>query len=507
MSKNYLSFLKSKKVLLIIAAVLVVGVFYYLFFANKNNGYETIIVKSGDFLQQVTVSGKIIATEDLNLSFEQSGSVKSVLVNSGDKVSKGKLMVSQDTFQLSSEAQEMQAGIDLQKAKLNQLLAGASDEDIKIVNDKVVSAKDDLENQYQSALITLNTSYNAIYNSYTLALYARNTYFSGNDEQSYAVQSAQNNLMSLMQEAKTNLEKANYGSQNDVDVAMDNVLLNLKNTYNYLKIIRDQCDQTSYYSKVTSTDKTSLDNQKININTASTSLISAIQNIDVYKASLSQAENQLSLKIAKPRATDIAVFEAQIKQAHAGLQNIYAQIRKKQIFSPINGVVTKVNAKTGSIFGPNELAVSLIGSGKFQIESYVPEIYISLIKIDNEANITLDSYGSGTIFKAKVILIDRAETIKDGVPTYKIKLEIEDDSKDIKTGMTANVVVTTEKKYDVISVPQGILKNRDGKKFIDVKDGDDIVEREVVLGNYSSSGQVEVISGLHEGDLVIISKK
>jgi len=504
MNKKINNFLKNKKTIYIMIAIILVGVIGYFFFSNKNNKNETLTLLPSEFLQQVSVSGKVVPIEDLNLSFEQSGMVKSVLVKVGDKVSSGKLIASQDTFQLSAQLLEMQAGIDLQKAKLNQLLAGASSEDIKIAEDAIFSAKENLKNAYQSSLVLLNTSYNAIYNAYTVSLYVKNNYFLGTDGQSIKVQGAQDNINDLMLESKLNLDKAILGTNNDIDSVMTKMSLNLMNTYNYLKIIREQCDLDIYYSRVTSADKTSLDSQKNNINTASTGLVSNKQTIDSYKSALNQAENQLSLVSAKPRETDVAVFKAQIKQAEAGLQNIITQIRKKQIFSPINGTITKVNAKVGSVLNLQETAISLISNGKFQIESYVPEIYISLVKIGDKADVTLDAYGTDKIFKAKVVSIDPAETFKDGVSTYKTKLEFEDTNEDIKTGMSANLIITTEEKSNVISVPQGVIKSRNGKKYVEIKEGNNTVEKEIVIGDYSSSGQVEILSGLKEGDIVII---
>ena len=81
---------------------------------------------------------------------------------------------------------------------------------------------------------------------------------------------------------------------------------------------------------------------------------------------------------------------------------------------------------------------------------------------------------------------------------------MEDGNELVRDGMTANVVITTEKKDNTISVLQGVIITRDGKKFVKVLEGKNTVEKEVVVGDASSSGQVEIISGLIDGDLVIV---
>jgi hypothetical protein len=73
--------------------------------------------------------------------------------------------------------------------------------------------------------------------------------------------------------------------------------------------------------------------------------------------------------------------------------------------------------------------------------------------------------------------------------------------------MTANVVVTTEKKSNVIVVPEGIVALKDGIHFVEVKEADNTTtEREVKTGSVSSLGQIEIVSGLSEGDEVLLKQ-
>ena len=72
--------------------------------------------------------------------------------------------------------------------------------------------------------------------------------------------------------------------------------------------------------------------------------------------------------------------------------------------------------------------------------------------------------------------------------------------------MTANILITTEKKTDTISVPQGIIINKNGQKFVKVKEGNIVVERLVETGDISSLGQIEIVSGLKDGDMVILKQ-
>jgi hypothetical protein len=66
-----------------------------------------------------------------------------------------------------------------------------------------------------------------------------------------------------MQNIKGYLDVANNGAKtSDLDLALSKMITALDNVYNDLKIIREQCDEGIYYSKVSSTDKTAVDTQK-----------------------------------------------------------------------------------------------------------------------------------------------------------------------------------------------------------------------------------------------------
>ena len=105
---------------------------------------------------------------------------------------------------------------------------------------------------------------------------------------------------------------------------------------------------------------------------------------------------------------------------------------------------------------------------------------------------------------AYIISIDPGETIRDGISTYRAVLRFSAKDPRTKTGMTANITITTEKKSGVISVPIGIVISRGGAKYVNVKKGELIEEKEITTGSVSSLGYVEILSGLKEGDEVVL---
>ena len=245
--------------------------------------------------------------------------------------------------------------------------------------------------------------------------------------------------------------------------------------------------------------RTELDTAVAALTTAQTSRASAVSALDTDKKTL-------ALQEAGSTSQDIEAQKAQVASAGAELASARAQLRKTLVTAPFDGVVTKMDATVGETVSPGVSAISMISSGIFQIECFVPEINVALVKSGDTADVTLDAYGE-TLFKARVASIDLAETVRDGVSTYRAILQFTDRDERIRSGMTANVRILTEKKENVISIPRRIVVERDGKKYVSVQTGEDeIVEKEVTTGSVSSSGAIEILTGLNEGDIVVLSQ-
>jgi multidrug efflux pump subunit AcrA (membrane-fusion protein) len=258
---------------------------------------------------------------------------------------------------------------------------------------------------------------------------------------------------------------------------------------NFLIRIMDALDKaTGLSSSTLDSYKAGIITARTNVNTAITNAVDQKQNIDSQKAT-------------------IASEEAAIKSYEASIQNIEAQIAKTVLRSPIDGVVTKQDAKAGEIATAGTALVSVISASRFEIEANVPEVDIAGVKSGNAADITLDAYGNDVIFKAKVSSVDPAETVIEGVATYKVTLQFLEKDSRVKSGMTANIDILNQEKSDVFIIPQRLVVTRNGDKFVKLLEGETVKEIKVTTGLRSSDGNIEIIEGLKEGDKVVISAK
>lgn len=502
-------FPKISKMWLIIIIIVLAIIGYFVLkstFKNPLEGYIIQTIDKGEVSQEISETGSIKATENISMGFKTTGRISGINVFVGDNVKKGDALASLDSSQLSAQLQNYRAALDVAQMEYNKLINGLTSEDIKTYENAVTSAKGDLKNSYDSAINTLNDAYTKIYNADAKSASLQNDYFSASDQQGIRVQDSKNDIDRNMQKAKSSLDAAEKSlSNDDVDSAISQMLLSLDNIYNDLKIIRDQCDIGAYYLTVTSTDKAALDTQKGYINTATSSVTTSQQDIASYKIALQKAQDNLALKTAAARPEDIAIYKAKVEQAQANVDLYQSQLNDNFLRSPINGKITEVNAKQGEVASANETLVKLLSLEPFQIKVNIYEQDIVNVRAGNNVKINLVAFPKQTL-EGKVLSVDPGEKIVDNVVYYEVTIDFPGQPEGVMSGMTADIVIETNKKENVLRVPKSAVQNIDSKDTLQAVNNGKIETREIVIG-LEGNDYYEVISGLTEGDQIIIGNK
>lgn len=498
-----------------IAILVLLALVGYLIFKNNNQQIETITIKYGDFTNQVSVSGTVVPSENVDLGFYLGGRISMVKKQVGYQVAAGEVLASIENEDLRAALEQRQANLLSEQAKLKSLQIGTRPEQIAVTESSVVSAQTALD---QATSILLN----AISDTYTKsedAIENKVDQFFSNpltNTASIVISAPDSNLI-----ASVNADRVSVGttlsnwekmiSTLNSSVSLDSSITSTQNNLNQIKSflaevssITNNTTSTYQGSSIPSSWKSDVSTARTNIDTTIASFSSTVASFRNAQASLATAKSTLALEKAPATEQDIQAEEALVQAADAAVVNAKATLNKTLITAPFSGEITKMNAKIGEIAAPNVPLISMMSAGMFQIESYVPEVNIAKIVVGQDATITLDAYDDTAIFKAKVISIDPAETVRNGVSTYKTKLQFTDKDDRIKSGMTANVSVTVFDKPNVLTVPESVIYEKNGKKYVQIKREKGAYETEVMTGDKSSLGQVEIMSGLSDGDLVII---
>jgi HlyD family secretion protein len=144
--------------------------------------------------------------------------------------------------------------------------------------------------------------------------------------------------------------------------------------------------------------------------------------------------------------------EKAVAQAEANLNLLDAQLTKLTVYAPMDGVILSRNVEPGEFVQPGATALSMANLNNLTITVYVPEDRYGQIYLDQNANVSVDSF-PGQTFKATVSYIsDQAEFTPRNVQTvegrsstvYAIKLKVIDPQGKLKPGMPADVVFITK---------------------------------------------------------------
>ena len=161
--------MKYKKIILIGLFILLLidfGLIYQSYKNGQTPSYNFVTVKKGDIAETVSVTGSAEPASQINLQFTSSGRITDVKVNVGDKVSAGQILISQDSSDLAFQSESYEAALAIVQAKLSQLLAGASAEDIALAQTAVSNAQknlDDVKETLSDAQTTADTSLTDVY--------------------------------------------------------------------------------------------------------------------------------------------------------------------------------------------------------------------------------------------------------------------------------------------------------------------------------------------------------
>ncbi|MFA6459357.1 MAG: efflux RND transporter periplasmic adaptor subunit [Candidatus Paceibacterota bacterium] len=489
---------------LIVFIVFVIIVFFVFRQGSATPNIEYATAKIADVVEKVSVTGKIMPQNKANLAFEKSGVVKSLPYKIGDIVETGSVIAT-----LGSESDT--AALQSAEAQLRELIRSLRPEEYSSDESAVLTASTSVANARQAALVAVRDSYvkaqGAILNS-------ADSFFNNPQSanptiniltQSSVIQSSINQKRSAVTEAlqswknltdepispektDTTLQKAE-----EYIAVLQTFMSDLSSIVSYLNPNNSALSQATInvYVSTLSTGLSNLNLAITSLNTAQSSLASALTNYD-------QAVNQFNVKLVGTSAENIAAQKAKVEQARA-------EVNKNKIISPINGILTKADPELGEYVRAGENMFTVQSNGIYKIEANVPEADIAKLTLGNKAEITLDAYSSNITFPATVTSIDPAETILEGVPTYKVTLIFDQSDNRIRSGMTANTDIHTRRRDSAVTVPTRAVTEVNGAKSVRIlhPDGKTFDTVPVITGIKGSDGTLEIVSGLEEGQKVV----
>ena len=227
---------------------------------------------------------------------------------------------------------------------------------------------------------------------------------------------------------------------------------------------------------------------------------SAASSVSSAKAALVTLQNT-------PTQASLDAAQASLDQSKLALQQAQYNMRNAQLTAPFDGTVTQLNVVTAvsSSSGSSSAstAIQVTDLGALQVSVNMAEVDVSKIKLGQDVALTLDAL-TGVNLDGKVTQIAYVGTTTSGVVNYPVIISLPNaTASGVKVGMTANVAITVDQRQGVLLVPNRAIKTQGRNKVVQVQTATDVQAKVVTVG-LTNDTQSEILTGLNEGDAVVV---
>ncbi len=160
---------------------------------------------------------------------------------------------------------------------------------------------------------------------------------------------------------------------------------------------------------------------------------------------------------------NLAAVGAQIQQREAAVRQIEVDLSNTDIKSPVSGVVVQRNVELGQTVAASLQAPELFriadDLSKMEIAANIDETDIGRIRAGQRVTFTVNAF-PGRTFEGVVKQVRLGSQNVQNVVIYTTIVSIENPRRELLPGMTANLRVETERRNDVVRIPNAALRWR-----------------------------------------------
>jgi len=232
-----------------------------------------------------------------------------------------------------------------------------------------------------------------------------------------------------------------------------------------------------------------------------------------YLAALTRRDSskaQIGVDIAKLKQA-----RAQVSQAEASLKQLEEEQGYTTIVAPMDGVILSRDVEIGDavssilVLGSTATLVMTEGDvNEVYVDGKVDEADIAHVYMGQPARIKVESFRD-RVFNGKVTKISPMGVEKDNVTTFEVRVSINNPGGELKALMTANAEILLDEHKGVLTVPENAVtydNQKNASVQIPDKSQKDGTRKVPVTVGLSNGSVTEIVSGLKEGDQVVLQQ-
>ena len=279
--------------------------------------------------------------------------------------------------------------------------------------------------------------------------------------------------------------------------------------------------QDKYKSNDTEMSKTEIDDKvaslKASVETDQYNLEKAQKSAEISSMSAQQTE-QTDLNSAKYAQSTYQLTVAQLNEAVTTAQSSYDKLQRQMdeinsalnnngiVSSPCDGIVASISYKAGESITANDTIMTISGNDSISVSVSVSEDDITNISVGQEASISLSAYDDKTLDAAVDSITAEPARSGSSSVTYTVVVKSTEKVSNVGTvydGMSADATILQHQVKSVLYVSNRAITFKDGISSVLVKDSSGNNVQKTVKTGFSDGTNVEIASGLEEGDTVL----
>ena len=424
--------------------------------ATSNQTVETAVVQRGDLSVMVEAAGSLTASTEFTLAFPVTGNLYEVAIIEGQPVEKGDVLARLDN--------NVQAEADFQVLFSD---AGIAQAELALLNsqDALTYAIDDL--------------------AYLIGLDAY--YWEKQLSQAEETLAALTQDLNATTEQKASAEKQVGVARNWRNYYRELNISKLEKEYKVFKtiIMRGHTRRIYLYSVYYRVD---------------TELILAYANWEDAKVALQDAQAALEIVKAGPSALQSPL--AALGPEMARLESTLQKMEDTRLIATTDGVVTTLNFQAGEVARTGVPVAVVSNLTILEAEVNLDETDVSRIQVGKMVLISVDAF-PGQPLSGQVTEIALSANAQSGVVLYPVTVRLDSTELPLRPSMTVNVTFPIEQRSDTLLVPLRAVETEDGQAHVTRVAASGSERVAVTLGLITDT-QVEILSGINEGDVVTV---
>ena len=167
-----------------------------------------------------------------------------------------------------------------------------------------------------------------------------------------------------------------------------------------------------------------------------------------------------------------AAAKAQLVRAEVYLENARIALEDTLVRSPVTGTVITRQAEVGTVItsptaavGGGTLLMRMADLNKVRVRSYVDEVDIGKVSINQEVSLRVSSYKDKE-FIGYVSKIEPLARVEQNVTTFPVLIDIDNKKNLLLLGMTTEVEISVLNNEIELTVPSGALRTRKNIRFV-----------------------------------------